>query len=434
MIEKKLLTEIALETLNSIRADRLVEKKVKFSGDRLISEGTSINLEDYENISVIGFGKASAMMAKPIAEWMGERIADGWINVKYGHAMEISGLEIWEAGHPLPDENTIRGTKKILDIVENSGENDLIIALISGGGSALLEDPMIPLEDLIKTNELLLKSGATIHEINTVRKHLSHVKGGRLAKIAEPSRILSLILSDVIGDDISTIASGPLSPDPTSYSDAYMVLKDYGLWNSVPESVRTVIERGINGEIEETPEYIENVSTVIIGNLKDALREAETAGRRRLDNVILKEKPLEGEAREWGKLFAETAKRMLENDSLKEPVLIISGGETTVTVIGHGKGGRNQEFALAFAIHAKGLNACILCLNTDGTDGPTDSAGAIADGETYHRALELGLKPEEYLKNNDSYTFFEKLDGLFRTGPTHTNLNDLVFLLIKPAK
>jgi len=432
--EETLLIDIAKETLDSIRADRLIEKKIRFSDGRFISDDVSIDLDDYEEISVIGFGKASAMMAKPIVEWLGERVTDGWINVKYGHAIEIPEIRIWECGHPLPDENTIKGTRRILEIVGNSDKRDLIIALISGGGSALFEDPMIPLEDMIKTNELLLKSGASIHEINTVRKHLSGVKGGRLAKIAEPSQVFAIVLSDVIGDDLSTIASGPLSPDKTTFSDAFAVLNRYQLWSVVPESVRNLIEKGMKGLIEETPDRIDNVKSIIVGNIKDAMKEAVMIGKRKVHNVILREEFVECEAREAGKLFAEMAEDFLRDSRLEKPALVIAGGETTVTVTGNGRGGRNQELALAFAIYAKGLNAWILGVNTDGTDGPTDAAGAVASGKTYDMALNSGLIPEKYIENNDSYTFFEKIGGLFRTGPTHTNLNDLIFLYVKPEK
>ncbi len=434
MKEETLLIDIAKKTLDSIRADRLIKKKIRFSDGKFISGDVSIELDDYGEIYVIGFGKASAMMAKPIVEWLGERVTDGWVNVKYGHAIEIPEIRIWECGHPLPDENTIKGTREILRMVRNSGRGDLIIALISGGGSALFEDPMIPLEDMIKTNELLLKSGASIHEINTVRKHLSGVKGGRLAKIAEPSKVFAIVLSDVIGDDLSTIASGPLSPDNTSFSDAFAVLERYQLWNVVPESVRNLIKRGLKGLIEETPDRIENVKTIVVGNLRDAMKEAVVIGKKKVHDVILREEFVECEAREAGKLFAEMAENFLRDSRLKNPVLVIAGGETTVTVTGDGKGGRNQELALAFAIYAKGLNAWILGVNTDGTDGPTDAAGAIASGKTYMMALNSGLVPEKYIENNDSYTFFEKVGGLFKTGPTHTNLNDLIFLYVKPEE
>ncbi|MEF3254080.1 MAG: glycerate kinase, partial [Deferribacterales bacterium] len=356
----------------------------------------------FENIFLIGFGKSSTQMAKPILSEFGDIINSGVLITKYEHREKEliwENLKIYEAGHPLPDDNGIKATKKIINLLTQTGKN-LIITLISGGGSALLVSPMdgITLMEKQITTDLLLKAGADIFELNTVRKHISKVKGGRLAEMAYPSRIISLIISDVLGDKLDVIASGPTSPDTSSYEDAKKVLEKYDLIDKVPISVLNVIKKGLNGELKETPkpgeDIFKNVENNIIGSNKlsiDAAKKyAETLGF----TVEIITTELIGEAKEAGKYLANIAKGYLEKQYDK-PLCLLSGGETTVNVKGGGKGGRNMELALSFAKEIDGIKGLsLLSAGTDGTDGPTDAAGAIVDGNTIAEAKLQGLKPE----------------------------------------
>ena len=314
--------------------------------------------------------------------------------------------------------------------------------MISGGGSALLIAPVhdISLEDKQNTTKLLLACGATIHEFNAVRKHLSRAKGGRLAQMAYPATVTSLILSDVVGDDLDVIASGPTVPDSSTFDDAAQILKDYGIWDQLAPAVRNHLAKGASGQIEDTPKsdnvVFQQCSQVLVGTnlqaLKAAGREAQRLGYRPL---ILSSK-VEGEAREVAKFYTAIAREALSSQNpLKPPVCVLAGGETTVTLTGEGRGGRNQEFALAAALTIAGLdNVVVLSGGTDGTDGPTDAAGAIADGTTVARALEKGLDPKDFLRRNDSYNLLQKLEDLLMTGPTRTNVMDMYMLLVGSAK
>jgi hydroxypyruvate reductase len=310
--------------------------------------------------------------------------------------------------------------------------------LISGGGSALLIAPVgdISLEDKQNATKLLLACGATIHEFNTVRKHLSRAKGGRLAQMAYPATVTSLILSDVVGDDLDVIASGPTVPDSSTFDDAEQILKGYGVWDQLASTVRSHLAKGSADQIEDTPKSdnaaFQKCSQVLVGTnlqaLKAASKTAEILGYRPL---ILSSK-VEGEAREVAKFYTAIAREVLSSEyPLKPPACVLAGGETTVTLKGEGRGGRNQEFALAAALAIAGLdNVVVLSGGTDGTDGPTDAAGAIADGTTVARALEKDLVPKDFLRRNDSYSFFQKLEDLLMTGPTRTNVMDVYMLLI----
>lgn len=338
----------------------------------------------------------------------------------------------------MPDERGVKGTEEILSLVEKAGERDLVICLISGGGSALLIAPVsgISLEDKQNATKFLLASGATIHEFNTVRKHLSRAKGGRLAQMAYPATVASLILSDVVGDDLDVIASGPTVPDPSTFQDADKILKDYGIWNQLASSVRHHFEKGSSGQIEDTPKSdnpaFQQCSQELVGtNLQALEAAAKTAGSLGYRPLILSSK-VEGEAREVAIFFTAIGKEVLGSENpLKPPVCVLCGGETTVTLQGDGHGGRNQEFALASALAIDGLdNMIVLSGGTDGTDGPTDAAGAIADGTTLARARENDLDPKDFLQRNDSYNFFQKLDDLIMTGPTRTNVMDIYMLLV----
>ncbi len=426
----------AVDPEKAIKRHTRLEKDLLFIGDRQFS------LNDYDRILVVGAGKAVAPMARTVEDLLGDRISNGVIVVKDEHGLPLKKINVCEAGHPVPDKRGVKGTEEILTLVEKAGERDLIICLISGGGSALLIAPVqeISLADKQNATKLLLACGATIHEFNTVRKHLSRVKGGRLAQMAYPATVTSLILSDVVGDDLDVIASGPTVPDSSTFQDAEKILKGYGIWEQLASSVRNHIEKGSSGQIADTPKSDDTVfqqcSQVMVGTNLQALKAAGKAAEQLGYRPLILSSKVEGEAREVAKFYVAIAKEALVSENpLKPPVCVLAGGETTVTLQGDGRGGRNQEFALAAALAIDGLdNIVMLSGGTDGTDGPTDAAGAIADGTTAARARENGLNPKDFLQRNDSYNFFQKLDDLVMTGPTRTNVMDIYLLLVGHSK
>jgi glycerate 2-kinase len=397
---------------------------------------------NFNRVIVIGFGKAACPMAKAIEDSLPDPLKAGIIITKYSHCNEyiLERIKFFEAGHPIPDENGLKGTNAIIRLLENNDEHTLVVCLISGGGSALLVAPYegITLSEKQKVTELLLKAGADIYELNTIRKHISNVKGGRLAEIAYPVRVISLILSDVIGDRLDVIASGPTAPDRTTFQDALAVLEKYSLADKIPLSVLDILRRGSQGLIPETPKensiVFRTVENIIIGSNKKALEAAKTKARELNLHTEIISTEITGEARNIGKWLAKVALETHKNfrTSHHKPLCLISGGETTVTVKGNGIGGRNMELALAFALEIEGIEGItLLSAGTDGTDGPTDAAGAIVDGQTIVKAKAISLAPEKYLKNNDSYNFFKKIDGLFITGPTGTNVMDIQIVVIE---
>jgi glycerate 2-kinase len=381
----------------------------------------------YRKIFVVGAGKASAQMARAIERLLGVRIAGGLINVKDGHGAKLWRIEVHECGHPIPDRRGVAGARRIAKIASQAGADDLIVCLISGGASALLPlpTPGITLAEKQKTTRLLLNCGASIHEINCVRKHISRIKGGQLARLAYPATLLTLILSDVIGDDLDVIGSGPTVPDPSTLADARAILEKY----SIPDNLLAAAE--------ETPKpgdkIFSKTRNVIVGSNALAVDAAEAEARRLGFHTLVLSTFVEGEAREVARVHAGIAKEIRASGRpVRKPACVISGGETTVTVRGKGLGGRNQEFALAAAIGIAGLrDAVILSGGTDGTDGPTDAAGAIADGTTITRAEALSLNAAAFLANNDSYHFFEATGDLIKTGPTGTNVADLQVILVR---
>lgn len=393
---------------------------------------------DYDRIFVLGFGKASCAMAKALEDALPERIDKGIVITKYGHSKGYhpQRVRVVEAGHPIPDERGVAGTRELMELAEESGERTLVVCLVSGGGSALLVAPAegITLEDKKTVTDQLLRAGADIHELNTVRKHLSKVKGGRLAALVYPARTLSLIISDVIGDRFDVIASGPTSPDPTTFQNAMGVFQKYGLTDHVPTSVLKVIKKGIDGFIPENPKegekIFKRVRNSIIANNISALEGAKRKAEERGIRAEIITPRLEGEAREMGRWLAREALARKKRGK-GTPLMLISGGETTVTVKGSGKGGRNTEFALSFAMEIEGIGGItLLSAGTDGTDGPTDAAGAIVEGTTIVRARSSGLDPDVYLAGNDSYTFFRRTDDLLITGPTGTNVMDIQLVML----
>lgn len=404
---------------------------------------------NFKRLLVVGFGKAVCPMAGAIEDSLGDIVDEGVVITKYGHCsspISSSGkagdggslkIRTYEAGHPVPDENGVKGTDEIVTLLKSADEDTLCVCLISGGGSALLASPYegITLAEKQETTNLLLRTGADINELNTVRKHISKVKGGRLAEIAYPSSIISLILSDVIGDRLDVIASGPTSPDHTTYDDALNVLKKYGLINKIPNGILDLLHKGADGSISDTPEkgdvIFERAENIIIGSSKIALDAAKQKAEALGFEAEIISCELSGEAQDAGRWLAQKAIHTRKSRG-GLPLALISGGETTVTVRGNGLGGRNMELALAFALEIEGIEGItLLSAGTDGTDGPTDAAGAFVDGETVRKAKAAGIDPLGCLYNNDSYNFFKRTDGLLITGPTGTNVMDVQIILLQ---
>jgi glycerate 2-kinase len=403
-------------------------------GDAVARHLEREDLTRYRHIYVVGAGKAGVSMARAAERVLGRRIARGLLNVKYGHTAKLRRVELNECGHPVPDRNGVEGARRIAEIAASAGAEDLVLCLISGGASALLPLPADPvtLDEKQETTKLLLACGADIHEINAVRKHISRIKGGQLARLASPATVLSLLLSDVIGDDLDVIGSGPTAPDASTFARARDILGKYGIFDRVPTAVRERIERGVRGEIPETPKphdpVFARVRNLVVGSNRLAVSQAFAAARELGFRALVLSTFVEGETREVARMHAAIAKEIVASGRpLKPPACVITGGETTVTLRGEGLGGRNQEFVLAAAIDIAGLrNVVILSAGTDGSDGPTDAAGAIADGRTLAR----NPRAPEFLARNDSYHYFEGLGDLIVTGPTHTNVMDVRLILV----
>lgn len=414
-----------------------IDKNRLIIGTEEVSEKV-FDLNEFERIFLVGTGKASSSMAQAIEEIFGGRITKGLITTKYGHALPLRFTEIIEAGHPLPDPKGLEGARKIKDLLTNTGPKDLVLFLISGGGSALLPLPAdkITLEEKQELTQFLLDCGADIKEINTIRKHISQMKGGWLARWAFPSTVITFILSDVVGDPLDVIASGPTVPDTSTFQEAWEILKRYGLINEIASSIRNHLQAGREGKIKETPKagesVFEKVHNMIIGSNIVALRAAEKEFSSAGFNTITLSSSIVGETREAARFHGAIAREVVSTGKpIARPACILSGGETTVTIRGSGLGGRNQEFALSGAFEISGLEKTVLLSGgTDGTDGPTDAAGAMADHTTITRARQMGMDPMKYLENNDSYHFFEKLGDLLITGPTRTNVMDVRILLV----
>ncbi|MFC2157894.1 glycerate kinase [Acidobacteriota bacterium] len=425
--------------INAVDPSDAVERFVRIRGNILTVGDRDYSLSDFRNIYVVGTGKASAAMATSMEHILGDNLTGGILNTKYGHSKSLDKIRVIEAGHPVPDASGQEGARQIVRLLDRAEADDLIFVLISGGGSALLPFPSegITLVDKQEVTRVLLEAGATIHEINAVRKHLSRVKGGNLTRIAFPAHVISLILSDVIGDDLDTIASGPTSPDDSTYTDCLEILDRYDIRTRIPDSVLQRLIRGAGALLPETPKggdpVFERTHNLIIGSNILAAEAAEIKAKELGYNTQILSTTVEGEARAVAQSYGEKAREILEPGyPLLRPVCVISGGETTVTIQGKGLGGRNQEFALAAAISIDGMKStAVFSGGTDGTDGPTDAAGAFADGTTIKRARRLGLDPQAYLDDNDSYHFFEQLDDLIKTGPTFTNVMDLYLIIVK---
>ncbi len=423
--------------LSAVDPERAVLRHCRLSGEHLAVGGREFDLSRFSNIYVVGAGKASAPMAAALEQLLGERVTGGLINVKHGHAAALSKIRQVEAGHPIPDEAGCGGAREIMDIAGSAGKNDLVFCVFSGGGSALLPlpDSGITLADKQQTTQALIDCGAVIHEINALRKHLSGIKGGKLARAAHPGALVSLILSDVVGDDLDVIASGPAVPDASSFVDCLRIVDKYGIRDRLPDSVIETLVAGRNGKIAETPkagdDVFFNTFNQIVGSNIEAVLAAEAEARRLGYHTLALSSLIEGDTREAAHFHCAILREIRKTGRpLSPPACILSGGETTVKVVGNGKGGRAQEFALASACEIDGVSdVAVLCAGTDGTDGPTDAAGAFADSTTIPRAADADLDPDAALANNDAYPFFQTLDDLLVTGPTKTNVMDLRILL-----
>lgn len=421
-----------------------VKRVLGSRGAGSVAEDVLSDLDAYRAVIVLGAGKATARMAAAAENILDGRISSGAIIVKYGHGVPLDRVQQFEAGHPVPDEPGVRGTGRVLELARSAGDRDLVLCLLSGGGSALLVAPAegISIADKQQVTDLLLRSGADITEMNAVRKHLSAVKGGRLAREAAPAAVVSLLLSDVIGDRLDVIASGPTAPDRSTFAEAVQVVERYGLRDALPSAVAAFLERGRAGAVLETVKEDDpcllKVRNVVVGSLRQALDAAEQRARDLGYLPTIMTDALQGDTHDAARMFAEQAIAVQKVLPRAERRCLLAGGETTLVVRGAGSGGRNQELALAFALAVDGVpGITLLSAGTDGTDGPTDAAGAVVDGFTAQTARSAGLDPASYLERNDSYGFFKELDrrtGIgyhLKTGPTGTNVMDLQLMIVE---
>jgi glycerate 2-kinase len=432
------ILDIFYTGLDAADPKRAVSKIISLRKEEMLSiGGDQYDLKTFERIIVVGFGKAASPMALALEDVLGSRIAAGSVATKYGYGLPLKYVSYAEAGHPIPDKAGLSAAKNILNLLSAAGEKDLVICLISGGGSALVPLPErgISLADKQETTRVLLECGASINEINAVRKHISKIKGGKLAQAAFPATLVALLLSDVIGDDLDVIASGPTVPDQSTFRDCIDIIGKYDISASIPKPVMSFLKRGTEGKEKETPKpgdpVFNSSHAYIVGSSLLSLEAAKKRARDLGYNTIILSSSIEGETREVAKVHTAIAKEIGKTGNpLGKPACIISGGETTVTIRGDGLGGRNMEFCLASAVEIEDMEGItVLSGGTDGTDGPTDAAGAIVDGKTVKKGRLLGLDPLQCLKNNDSYHFFEATGDLLKTGPTMTNVMDMRIIL-----
>jgi glycerate 2-kinase len=420
------------EALKTASPRSILRKKLKLRSEKLIVDSIKLDLRKFDRLIVIGGGKAAASMATELETLLGERITSGVVNIPdYLKVPDRKRrIEFHRATHPVPSEKGINGVKAMLKLVGEPSKKDLIICLITGGGSALLPMPIkgLKLSDEKAATNLLLKSGAPIEEINCVRKHLSAIKGGRLAEKLYPARVITMIISDVVGDKLDEIASGPTVPDPTTYSDVTRILKSYEIWKKMPKRVRELVEDGENDTPKPGSKVFASISNVLVGTNEQSCFAALNSLKKSGYNARILSTHIQGEAREVGRLYAGILRDMKPHSA------IVAGGETTVTITGAaGKGGRNQELAMSTAIGIADLESAVVAsMGTDGVDGPTDAAGALADSTSTQRAEKKGLDARELLHEHSSYNFFNELGDLIVTGPTGTNVNDITILARSP--
>ncbi len=433
------IARIFSAALHAVAPARCVENTLHFS-EAGLRAGIAATFPRHpcRRVLLLSIGKAAAPMAAAAEKILGEAIAAGLVVTKYGHGDRLRRCRILECGHPVPDENGVAAASAVLDLLAGAGPQDLVLCLLSGGGSALCPAPAegLSLADKQETTRLLLSCGATIHHINTLRKHLSRLKGGQLCRAAGGARVVSLILSDVIGDDLDIIASGMTAADPSTFADCLDIVHRYDIFDRLPPAVRRRLQDGAAGRLAETPKpgdpLFARVENHIVGSNGSALQAAASEARRLGYQPLILTSRLTGEACQAAKVLAAIAMEAQHSaNPAAPPLCLLAGGETTVTLSGAGKGGRNMEFALAAALELAGtVGIRLLAAGTDGNDGPTDAAGALVDGGTVARAAALGLSAAEVLARHDSYPFFEALGNLLITGPTRTNVMDLVIALV----
>ncbi|MEM4789218.1 MAG: glycerate kinase [Ignisphaera sp.] len=432
-----LIVDLIEHALNVADPYKAIENNLNVEGNNILVRGNTI--EFGKKVHVIGFGKASKRMAEAVVDIFKDKVIGGVI-ISPSDEGNVGPIEIAKGDHPIPGDNTFKSSQKLLNyVVDRVSKDDTIIVLISGGGSALFEIPEdgVTLSDIAYISRELMKRGADIIELNTIRKRLSKIKGGKFLRYIKAKNVISLIISDVVGDRLDTIASGPTAPDNTTFRDAYNVLTKYRLWDELPDDIKRIFIKGLAGEVLDTPKpgdpIFNQVRNVIVASNYIVVEELAKKTNELGFNSIVLTPMLEGEAREVGKVLSSIIKSVhVYSRPVSKPAAVIAGGETTVTVRGSGIGGRNQELCLSLAIGIKGLtNTVATCFATDGIDGISPATGAIVDGETVDNALKLGLDPQLYLENNDSYTFFSKLGQSIITGYTGTNVNDIFIALIK---
>ena len=433
---RMILKQLLLAGLDAADPESAMRRAVRIRNNRLRVGAREYNLAEFSRIVCVGAGKASGAMAAAVERLLGSRLEGGLVAVNDAHAGKTKKIRLLQARHPVPDHRSEQAARRIVRLLESLTNRDLVLLVLSGGASSLLAAPAagLTLKDKQLTTRVLLRSGAAIQEINTVRKHLSGIKGGRLAG-ATTATVITLILSDVPGDDPGTIGSGPMAPDPSTFADAKRVLDVFDTHGRIPPAVRRHVNRGVQGRIPETPKpgeaLFSRVQHHVIGNNRAAIeRMAKRAKALGLRPLILTT-TLSGEAREIGKLFGELAREMhVSGNPIRPPACLLAGGELTVTVKGQGLGGRAQEFALAAAPSLQGVpRVFVIGFGTDGIDGPTEAAGAVVDGNIISRAKQKGVSFEAALRHNDSYGFFQRADGHVVTGPTGTNVNDVYMIL-----
>ena len=436
--------EIFRSSLDAVDPYKAVKRFVKIEGDTLLlgprsEETLELDLTKYDHISLVGGGKATAPMARALEDLIGKRMEKGLIVVKYGFTEKLNVTEMIEAGHPVPDQNGVQGAGRILEFLKSAGERDLIFSLISGGGSALLPQPVsnISLGEKQALTRDLLSCGASIDEINTVRKHISSSKGGQLARAAYPATTINLMLSDVVGDKMDVIASGPFVPDPSTFKDVDRIFKKYAL-KDIPSAIDLYVKAGVKGEMPETPKenepVFDRVYNFIVGSNILALEAAGRSAQGLGYKTLILSSMMEGETKDVARVHTAIAREILKTGRpIPPPACIISGGETTVTIRGHGLGGRNQEFCLSAALDLAGFAERVVILSggTDGNDGPTDAAGAVVDPLTVKRGRDQDMVAADFLATNNSYRFFDKTGDLLITGPTNTNVMDVRLVLTR---
>lgn len=435
------VARVLAAAIQAVDPYQAVLRHLRREGNRVWVGRQELDLDSFDHIWLVGAGKAGYPMARAALEVLAERVSGGVVIVKEGYASPeapLPGIELVEAGHPIPDLRGEHATRRLASVLEKAGPRDWVLCLLSGGGSALLTAPApgVTLADLSKLTGLLLACGADIGQINCLRKHLDTIKGGGLARLAAPAPVTTLVLSDVVGDPLDVIASGPTVPDPSTFVQGWEVLERYDLLEKIPASIRARLQSGLDGEIPDTPKpgdaLFERVQNQVVASNYQAARAGLAQAAAEGYNTLLLTTFLQGEARQAGRMLGAIARQSARTgEPLPRPFCLAAGGETTVTLRGGGMGGRNQEVALGAALELDGLeNVILVALATDGGDGPTDAAGAVVTGETLSRALENGWQPLDFLQRNDAYHFFEPLGDLLLPGPTQTNVNDLTFLFV----